>query len=102
MLWHAGTLESWLDRLLPFTGNAASAGISSSPGTLYAKLNNSSNVMARPVFSKSKMRSAQRLCRFAAASTSVPPVKATRPSVTVTSLAPMRRMSNAAALSAPK
>ena len=30
MLWQAGTLESWLDRLEPLTGKAASAGSSSS------------------------------------------------------------------------
>ena len=32
MLWQAGTLESWLDRLEPLTGNWASTGISSSHG----------------------------------------------------------------------
>ena len=34
MLWQAGTLESWLDRLEPLTGKAASAGSSSSQAML--------------------------------------------------------------------
>ena len=34
MLWQAGTLDSWLDRLEPLTGNAALAGSRSSHAML--------------------------------------------------------------------
>ena len=46
MLWHAGTLVSWLFRDEPVTGKAASAGRNSSHGIAYTPSNSSSKVEA--------------------------------------------------------
>ena len=46
MLWQAGTLDSWLSKDEPVTGNAASAGSSSSQGMAYTPSKRSSKVTA--------------------------------------------------------
>ena len=102
MLWQAGTLESVEESEEPLTGNSASAGSSASQGTEDTASNSSSKVVVRQRLSSSRMRSAQRLWRLAAASTRSSPLKETRPSVTVTSLAPIFLKSKAALRSVPK